>query len=62
MTHHRRPVARPALKIAGCPPGREFEVVWAEMDQLAAEIGREWPKGISAAQAVSEDRRELGGS
>ncbi|MFA5874539.1 MAG: type II toxin-antitoxin system prevent-host-death family antitoxin [Anaerolineales bacterium] len=30
---------------------------WANLDALAAEIGARWPKGVSAAQAVSEHRR-----
>ncbi len=30
---------------------------WANLDTLAAEIGARWPKGVSAAQAVSESRR-----
>ena len=29
---------------------------WANLDALAAEIGARWPKGVSAAKAVSEDR------
>jgi prevent-host-death family protein len=32
---------------------------WAEMDELAKEVDRYWPEGISAAEAVSEQRREL---
>lgn len=30
---------------------------WAELDDLAAEIGRYWPRDISAARAVAEERR-----
>ena len=30
---------------------------WANLDALAAEVGARWPKGLSAAQAVSEARR-----
>ena len=30
---------------------------WMELDRLAAEIGARWPAGISAEQAVPEDRR-----
>jgi prevent-host-death family protein len=30
---------------------------WANLDTLSAEIGARWPKGVSAAQAVAEDRR-----
>jgi prevent-host-death family protein len=30
---------------------------WATLDTLAAQIGARWPKGVSAARAVSEGRR-----
>jgi hypothetical protein len=33
--------------------------VWAEMDELADEVAGRWPAGLSAAEAVNEDRREL---
>jgi prevent-host-death family protein len=31
--------------------------VWAEMDDLAEEIGRRWPREVSAVEALSESRR-----
>ena len=37
----------------------EFARIWADMDRLVAEIGARWPEGLSAADAVSEQRREL---
>ena len=59
VTHYGRPVARllPVLP----EPTQEDETaqVWAELDQLAAEIGARWPEGVSAAEAVAEGRREL---
>ncbi len=33
--------------------------VWADMDELAAEVGAHWPPGVSAVDAVREQRREL---
>ena len=30
---------------------------WTKLDNLAAEIGARWPKGVSAVDAVSEARR-----
>jgi prevent-host-death family protein len=30
-----------------------------EMDRLADEISKHWPEGVSAADAVAEQRREL---
>ena len=29
---------------------------WANLDQLAAEIGARWPEGVSAVEAVAEGR------
>ena len=29
--------------------------VWADLDQLAAEIGARWPAGVTAAEAVREE-------
>jgi prevent-host-death family protein len=36
-----------------------WEATWAETGELAQEIDRNWPAGVSAAEAVSEQRREL---
>jgi len=36
---------------------RKSSAAWADLDQLAAEIGRHWPKGVSAVEAVREVRR-----
>ncbi len=33
------------------------ERVWADIDELAKEISRRWPKGVSAVEALSADRR-----
>jgi prevent-host-death family protein len=30
---------------------------WSKLDNLAAEIGARWPKGVSAVNAVNEARR-----
>ncbi len=30
---------------------------WMDIDHLSAEIGARWPKGVSASQAIGEDRR-----
>lgn len=38
---------------------RSFEEVWADMDELAEEIGKKWPRDVSAVQAVREQRRDL---
>jgi prevent-host-death family protein len=58
ITHRGRVVAR-LVPAAEQTMDEEFEAVWAEMDQLAAEIGQEWPEGVTAADAVRGERREL---
>jgi prevent-host-death family protein len=59
VTYYGRVVARlvPALPK---PPGEaDLSPVWADLDQLASEIGARWPKGVTAAETVDEGRREL---
>lgn len=33
------------------------EATWADLDQLAVEIGAHWPQGLTAVQALRADRR-----
>ena len=33
--------------------------IWKQMDELAREIGANWPPEASAAEAIKEQRREL---
>ncbi|MBI4310686.1 MAG: type II toxin-antitoxin system Phd/YefM family antitoxin [Chloroflexi bacterium] len=35
-----------------------FQATWARMDELADEIAASWPAGVSAVEAVREQRRE----
>ena len=37
----------------------ERAAFWQRMDALSSEIGRVWPKGVSAVDAVREQRRDL---
>jgi len=45
------------VPVAGSPRKEDWRAVWAEMDRTAEEIGKHWPAGVSAAEAVSEQRR-----
>ena len=36
-----------------------FDDWWEQIDHLAEEISKHWPEGVSAAEAVAEQRREL---
>ena len=59
VTYYGRVVAR--LVPAGPKPARPIEraAVWADLDQLAVEIGALWPKDVTAVEAVTEGRRDL---
>ncbi len=57
VTYRGRVVAR-IIPVGGKPYDREeARRVLREMDKLAEEISQGWPKGVSAAEAVAEQRR-----
>jgi prevent-host-death family protein len=57
ITHRGQVVARLVPVAAPTAPADE-DAIWAEIDQLAAEIGKDWgPKDVTAAQVISEGRR-----
>src|SRR5947207_2087549 len=59
VTHRGRPIARIVPESLGRTPAPEFAAIWSEMDRLSEEIACDWPKHVSAAEAVAADRREL---
>jgi prevent-host-death family protein len=58
VTYRGQVVAR-VIPVAPKRPPKNLRAVWSDMEQLATEIGARWPAGITAADAVSEVRREL---
>ena len=59
VTYRGRPVARlEPVQDAETRLARDLAVL-EDMDRVAEEVARYWPEGLSAADAVSEDRREL---
>lgn len=54
VTYHGRIVAR---IIPVSPVIEATTPAWADLDRLAAEIGKHWPEGVSATEAVAEGRR-----
>lgn len=55
VTYHGQVVA---LLIPVKPTAKKDQAkAWAKLDNLAAQIGARWPKGVAAAEAVSEARR-----
>jgi prevent-host-death family protein len=58
VTYRRRAVAR-LVPISQPTTERSVEAFLERLDRTAAEIGRHWPEGVSAVEAVREVRREL---
>jgi prevent-host-death family protein len=59
ITYRGRVVARLVPVVPELAEARSADELWAEMDELAAEISKSWPEGISAADAIADVRREL---
>lgn len=59
ITHRGRAIAKLVPVIEAESQQEEFWKVWAEMDELAKEIGALWQGNPSAVEAVDEQRREL---
>ena len=59
VTYRGRPVAK--LEPLESPEEKRYRAreVLAEMDKIAEEVSKYWPDGLSAADAVAADRREL---
>lgn len=56
ITYHGKVVAL-LVPVAEAIQTEQETQAWTDIDHLAAEIGVRWPKGLSASQAISEDRR-----
>ncbi len=61
VTYRGRVVARisPVVPAEQRVEAKRVRQVMRSLDQLAAEIGKKWPEGVSAVEAVREARREL---
>ena len=63
ITYRGRGVARlvpmDGVESKKAAPSAEGSAVWAEMDELAQEVGAHWPPGVPAVGGVQEQRREL---
>jgi len=58
ITYRGRTVARvvPTDEVA---PAEQPDAYWKEWAELSREIAERWPKGVSAVDAIREDRRDL---
>jgi prevent-host-death family protein len=60
VTHRGKTIARivpeelPAKKAEF-----DWDAYWAKVDEIGRELAKKWPKGLTAAQAISEDRNRL---
>lgn len=59
ITYHGQTIARLVPVHPPRPAVDEMAAIWADLDQLTAEISAKWPEGISALEAVREARRDL---
>lgn len=57
VTYRGQVIAQIVPVVSPAEMAEATRAVWADIDQLAQEIGRRWPAGQSAAAAVSEGRR-----
>ena len=58
ITYHGKVVAMLIPVEQAREPQAEAQAqAWAELDELAAQIGQRWPEGVSAQAAVAEGRQ-----
>lgn len=57
VTHRGKAIAQILPAEVEAPDKATIERLIAEMDELAHEIGKKWPKGVSSVDAVREQRR-----
>jgi prevent-host-death family protein len=59
VTYHGKVIARLVPTEPVPLSSVELDAAWADLDDLAEEIGKRWPQGVSAVEAVREVRRDL---
>ena len=57
ITWHGRAIARLVPVTAAKAEPKNLAKIWSDLDRLSEEIGARWPKGVTAAGAVREQRR-----
>jgi prevent-host-death family protein len=56
ITYHGRVIARLVPAHEPEPKAPTMADVWRDLDELTKEISKYWPKGVSALDAIREDR------
>ena len=59
VTHRGRVVARLVPAMESAPEPFDVEKWSAEVDALGEEIAKKWPKGLTAVEAMREDRSRI---
>ena len=59
VTYHGEVIARVVPVNPPAATARDIAAIWADLDQLTADISAKWPEGVSAVEAVREGRRDL---
>ena len=57
ITYRGQVIARIIPAAPAKPDPQTLGAIWADLDRVAEEIGQRWPAGLSAAEAVSAERR-----
>ena len=55
ITYHGKVVAL-LIPVEQAGDSESESQAWAALDELAAQIGRRWPTGVSAQEAIAEER------
>lgn len=58
VTYHGQVVAR-IVPVPQSPDEKALKRFWERRDRLGEEVGKHWPKGVSAVDAIREGRQEL---
>lgn len=59
VTHRGRVIARVVPAESPAKIQDDWRSFWEDWDKLAAEIGKRWPEGVSAEDAMNDVRRDL---
>ena len=57
VTYHGQVIARLVPVTPSQSPAIDSAAIWSDLDRLSAEIGARWPADVTAAEAVSQERR-----
>lgn len=59
ITYHGEPIAQLIPIKPSEPSEAEINAILTDLRQLSAEISSQWPKGVSAEDAINDIRRDL---